>query len=97
MLLLWLRTSIGIAILLPMAAHNSSYLSPEDIDRKLAENERMLEEWRQLFIKADGRSGSILSAHEMQQHTHLRRKINENLAMLASQLKVFFAAKVIHS
>ena len=73
----------------------TTYLSSDDIDRKLAENERMLEEWRQLFIKADDKTSSLMTAHEMHQHSQLRRKINENLALLASQLKLFFAAKVI--
>ena len=71
-----------------------TYLSSDDIDRKLAENERMLEEWRQLFIKAEGKTSTLMTAHEMHQHSQLRRKINENLALLASQLKLFFAAKV---
>ena len=86
----------SLSIFPTMASSSSlpSYLSSDDIDRKLAENERMLEEWRQLFIQAEGKTGAIMTAHEMHQHSQLRRKINENLALLASQLKLFFAAKV---
>jgi hypothetical protein len=77
----------------PTNTMTTTILSCEDIDNRLRENEFMLEEWRQIFEKSEHPNG-IMSQAEMQQHAAVRRRINENLALLASQLKIFFAVTV---
>lgn len=67
-------------------------LSPSDIDRKLAENETLLQEWKILFMKTD--KSTTISSIDAITHTQLRKKINDNLALLASHLKTFFALTV---
>lgn len=66
-------------------------LSPGDIDQKLAENETLLQEWKAVFIRTDT---TFVSSADAITHTQLRKKINENLALLASHLKTFFARTV---